>query len=71
VRADRFVAAALFEGRGAARWVWAAAGVALVACNLARPIIRVPTTKGVKVETTRFEQWNAFSPSITSSIGAS
>jgi hypothetical protein len=55
------VAAALFEGKGNARWVWVAAGVGLVAWNLARPIIRVPTTKGVKVETTRFEQWNAFS----------
>jgi len=55
------VAAALFEAKGNARWVWVAAGVGLVAWNLARPIIRVPTTKGVKVETTRFEQWNAFS----------
>jgi hypothetical protein len=55
------VAAALFEGRGTMRWVWVAASTALVIGNLALPILRVPTTKGVKVETTRFEQWNAFS----------
>jgi hypothetical protein len=55
------VAAALFEGKGTARWWWAAAGVGLVVVNLAVPLIRVPTTKGVKVEATRFERWNAFS----------
>jgi hypothetical protein len=55
------VAAALFDGVGRARWLWVAAGAALVAANLVLPIIRVPTTKGVKVEATRFEQWNAFS----------
>lgn len=55
------IAAALFEGKGTARWVWAAAGVGLVLVNLGLPLIRVPTTKGVKVEATRFERWNAFS----------
>ena len=55
------VAAALFDARGRARWVWAGGAVLLVIINLAAPIIRVPTTKGVKVEATRFEQWNAFS----------
>jgi len=55
------VAAALFEAGHAARWGWVAAGVALVVANLALPLLRVPTTKGVKVESTRFEQWNAFS----------
>lgn len=55
------VAAALFQGTGTARWLWVAAGAALVVANLALPIIRVPTTKGVKAEATRFEQWNAFS----------
>lgn len=51
-------AAALFDGR---RWWLVACGAAVVACNLALPIIRVPTTKGVKQEATRFEAWNAFS----------
>jgi MFS family permease len=55
------VGAALFETAGNARWVWAGAGAALVVLNLVSPIIRVPTTKGVKVEATRFEEWNAFS----------
>src|SRR5262249_13536409 len=55
------VAAALFEGKGRARWVWAAVGAGLVVANLAAPIIRVPTTKGVRLEATRFERWNAFS----------
>lgn len=55
------VAAALFDGRGRARWLWPAGGAALVVANLAAPLIRVPTTKGVKAEATRFERWNAFS----------
>lgn len=55
------VAAALFDGRGTLRWVWVAASAALVVLNLAVPLLRVPTTKGVKVEATRFERWNAFS----------
>lgn len=55
------VAAALFETGRAARWGWVVAGTALVVANLALPVLRVPTTKGVKVEATRFEQWNAFS----------
>jgi MFS family permease len=55
------VGAALFDGRGLARWAWPAAGFALVLVNLAAPVLRVPTTKGVKAEATRFEQWNAFS----------
>jgi hypothetical protein len=55
------IAASLFDGRGIARWALVVAGGGLVLCNLAMPIIRVPTTKGVKVETMRFEQWNAFS----------
>ena len=55
------VAAALFEGKGSMRWVWVAASTALVLGNLALPILRVPTTKGVSVATTRYEQWNAFS----------
>src|SRR5262245_34249381 len=55
------VGAALFDGRGAARWAWPAAGAALVAINLVAPLLRVPTTKGVKAEATRFERWNAFS----------
>lgn len=52
------VAAALFDGR---RWWLVACGAAVVALNLAVPVIRVPTTKGVKQEATRFEAWNAFS----------
>lgn len=52
------VAAALFDGR---RWWLVACGAAAVALNLAAPVIRVPTTKGVKQEATRFEAWNAFS----------
>jgi hypothetical protein len=51
-------AAALFDGR---RWWLVACGAAVVAINLAVPVIRVPTTKGVKQEATRFEAWNAFS----------
>lgn len=54
-------AAALFEGRGTARWLWIGAGVVLVAWNVAAPFVRVPTAKGVKAEAIRFEQWNAFS----------
>lgn len=52
------VAAALFAGSG---WWLVAGAAALVVANLALPILRVPTTKGVNVATTRFEQWNAFS----------
>lgn len=55
------VAAALFDGRGGARWLWPVAGAALVVLNLGLPLLRVPTTKGVKAEATRFERWNAFS----------
>lgn len=55
------VGAALFEGRGTTRWVWAGLGALLVVINIVSPIIRVPTTKGVKAEATRFEEWNAFS----------
>src|SRR5262249_51534896 len=55
------VAAALFDGRGRGRWLWPLAGALLVAANLALPVFRVPTTKGVRAEATRFEQWNAFS----------
>jgi spermidine synthase len=55
------VAAALFDAKGSARWVWVGGAVLLVLLNLGSPIIRVPTTKGVKIEATRFEQWNAFS----------
>lgn len=51
-------AAALFDGR---RWWLVACGAAVVVLNLAAPVIRVPTTKGVKQEATRFEAWNAFS----------
>src|SRR5262245_37352893 len=53
--------AALFDGRGRARWLWPFAGAVVVLVNLALPVFRVPTTKGVKAEATRFEQWNAFS----------
>lgn len=56
-----FIAAALFEARGKARWAWVGGAVLLVLYNVSSPIIRVPTTKGVKVEATRFEEWNAFS----------
>jgi MFS family permease len=55
------LASALFDARGRKRWLWPAAGGALVLANLAMPLVRVPTTKGVKVEATRFERWNAFS----------
>jgi hypothetical protein len=55
------LASALFDTRGKARWLWPAAGAALVVLNLAVPLVRVPTTKGVKVEAMRFERWNAFS----------
>jgi hypothetical protein len=51
-------AGALFDGR---RWWLVACGAAVVALNLAVPVIRVPTAKGVKQEATRFEAWNAFS----------
>lgn len=50
--------ATLFDGK---RWWLVGAGAVLVIVNLVSPVIRVPTTKGVKVEATRFEAWNAFS----------
>lgn len=54
--------AALFDDKGGTdRWLWVAGGIALVIFNITSPFIRVPTTKGVKVEATRFEKWNAFS----------
>jgi spermidine synthase len=55
------IGAALFDARGWPRWAWVAAGVALVALNLGAPVIRVPTAKGVKVETLKAEAWNSFS----------
>ena len=55
------VAAALFQGRGIARWLLAGGGAVLVLWNLHSPFVRVPTSKGVKIEATRYEQWNAFS----------
>lgn len=55
------IAAALFEGKGVGRWCWVAGAAFLVLLNLSWSLIRVPTTKGVKIEATRFEQWNAFS----------
>ena len=45
------VGAALFDATGWSRWAYVAAGVLFVVCNLGSPIIRVPTAKGVKVET--------------------
>lgn len=55
------VGAALFETGGLARWGYVAAAGLFLVWNLASPIIRVPTAKGVKVETLRFEGWNSFS----------
>lgn len=55
------VAAALFDSGGWPRWVYVAAGVLFVAFNLNSQVIRVPTAKGVKVETLRYEGWNSFS----------
>jgi MFS family permease len=55
------VAAALFETAGRTRWLWVGGGAAVMLVHLAFPLVRVPTTKGVKVEATRFEAWNAFS----------
>src|SRR5262245_39213925 len=54
-------AAALFAGRRLVRWRWPCVGAALVLVHLGLPVLRVPTTKGVKAEATRFERWNAFS----------
>ncbi len=56
------VGAACFDqGRGVRKWIYVVAGALLVLWNLSSPIIRVPTAKGVKVESTRFEAWNSFS----------
>lgn len=55
------VAAALFEGKGNRRWAYVGAAVLLLAWNARAPIFRVPTSKGVKSETVRFEKWNSFS----------
>jgi spermidine synthase len=55
------VGAALFDAGGRSRWVYVALGALFVAFNLGSPVIRVPTAKGVKVETLRFEAWNSFS----------
>jgi hypothetical protein len=55
------VGAALFDKRGRARWVYVAAAALLVLWNLRAPILRVPTAKGVRVETLRYEAWNSFS----------
>ncbi len=55
------VAAALFQGKGMARWLLVGGGVLLVLWNINSPFVRVPTSKGVKIEATRYEKWNAFS----------
>jgi spermidine synthase len=55
------VGAALFDATGWSRWAYVGAGVLFVIYNLTSPIIRVPTAKGVKVETLQFEAWNSFS----------
>jgi predicted membrane-bound spermidine synthase len=54
------VGAALFEV-GRARWVPVAGVGALLAFNLWSSFIAVPTVKGVKADTVRFEGWNVFS----------
>jgi len=53
--------AALLEVAGKARWVYVGVTVVFLIWNLSSPFIRVPTAKGVKVETLQFEKWNAFS----------
>lgn len=55
------VAAALFQARGHNRWLLTGGGALLVLWNLGSPFVRVPTSKGVKIEATRYEKWNAFS----------
>lgn len=55
------VGAALFDARGWPRWAWVAAAAALVVLNLNAPVVRVPTAKGVKIETLQSEAWNSFS----------
>jgi hypothetical protein len=55
------VGAALFNALGVARWVYVAAAALFMVWNLNSPILRVPTAKGVKVDTLRFEAWNSFS----------
>src|SRR5690606_32383465 len=51
----------LFETRGIAHWGYVAAAAALLVWNLSSPILRVPTAKGVRVDTLQFEAWNSFS----------
>ena len=55
------VGAALFDGRGITRWIYVAAAALFVLWNLNSSILRVPTAKGVKIDTLRFEAWNSFS----------
>jgi len=55
------VGAALFESRGLARWLYVAVAALFLLWNLSSSLLRVPTAKGVKAETVRFEAWNSFS----------
>ncbi len=53
--------AALFDTRGITRWAYVGVAGLFLLLNVNKPVIRVPTAKGVKVDTVRFEGWNSFS----------
>jgi spermidine synthase len=53
--------AALFDRRARGRWLYPAIAAVLLVVNLVKPIVTVPSVKGVKSEKTVFEKWNIFS----------
>src|SRR5262249_11640789 len=55
------VGAALFDATGIRRWVYVGAAALFVLWNVNTPFLHVPTAKGVKAESVRFEAWNSFS----------
>jgi hypothetical protein len=61
VAALGLAAAALFDPRPRLRWLPSLAALALLGLNMVWPVISVPSVKGVKNETTVFEEWNLFS----------
>jgi len=56
------VGAALFQApKTTLGWAPLAAMLALLVVNLVKPVIAVPTVKGVRADRTVFERWNVFS----------